>query len=67
MDDSTAPPDLSWPRKYKRENKLWIAANHDSYLTPYNSEEFLADVNWELIKLARRRNGKPWEHRRRNG
>ncbi|KAH7019676.1 hypothetical protein EDB80DRAFT_561812, partial [Ilyonectria destructans] len=24
-------------------------------LTPYNSEEFLADVNWELRKLARRR------------
>lgn len=55
MDDSTASPDLSWPRKRKREHEPWIAANHDSSLTPYNSEEFLADVNWELRKLARRR------------
>ncbi|KAK7432876.1 hypothetical protein QQZ08_000347 [Neonectria magnoliae] len=67
MDDSTASPDFSWPRKRKREHEPWIAANHDSYLTPHNSEEFLADVDWELTKLARRRNGNPWERRRQNG
>jgi hypothetical protein len=55
MGDSTASPDLPWSRKRKREHEPRIAANHESYLTPYNSEGFLADVSWELTRLARRR------------
>jgi hypothetical protein len=55
MDDSSPSPDLSWSRKRKRDDDLWIAVNHDSCLTPYNSEEFLADVSWELTWIARRR------------
>jgi hypothetical protein len=48
-------PDLAWSRKRKREHEPRIAANHKSYLTPCNSDEFLADVSWELTKYARRR------------
>ncbi|KPM42300.1 hypothetical protein AK830_g4278 [Neonectria ditissima] len=67
MDDSTTSPELSRPRPGKREHELWIAANHDSYLAPYNSEEFLSDANWELTRLTRRRNGTSLEQTDGNG
>lgn len=32
-----------------------ISTRPEGYITPLNSSAFLADVNWELIKVARRR------------
>ncbi|KAH6876705.1 hypothetical protein B0T10DRAFT_465040 [Thelonectria olida] len=46
---------FDWPRKRKRLHSVDepFIAHYDSYMTPDNAEEFLADVSWELTKVAR--------------
>lgn len=47
---------FDWPRKRKRLHSVDepSIARYDGYMTPTNAEEFLADVTWELTKVARR-------------
>lgn len=50
--------DVGDSRKRKRVHELWGAAEitvKDGYITPDNCHGFLADVNYELMKVAKRR------------
>lgn len=47
---------FDWLRKRKRLHSVDepFIAHYDNYMTPDNADDFLADVNWELTKVARR-------------
>lgn len=41
--------DVSWPAG----QAVWRRKTHESYITPHNYAQFLANVNWELGKIPR--------------
>lgn len=51
VNDLAAPPSFIWPRPRKRKRNQ--SAIYEGYITPENSTQFLADVNWKLQNLGR--------------